>query len=254
MSATELAPVRWSHLKNMCQSPAHYRYRLEHPISETPAMRIGTYVHKLLLGGPRLVEVYPGDRRGKAWEEFDAAYGKIATVLNRSEGETASRIANAVMEHKQAMELLYSGAREETISWVQTGRVCVGTPDVASASVLVDLKVTVSADPKILRWHAIKMLWHAQLAWYANALSKINGFMPADIYIVAAESKPPYPVTILHMQPSAIMAGEAVWASCFSRLLQCEASGDWPAYSSVPVPFEAPSQDDLLFASEEEDA
>lgn len=59
--------VHYSRLKLMSLSPAHYAaYERE----QTPAMRIGTLVHALALGGE--VIVYDGERRGAAWTAFSA--------------------------------------------------------------------------------------------------------------------------------------------------------------------------------------
>lgn len=41
-------PVRFSQLKWMSRSPAHYRYYLEQPFEPTKAMRLGTAVDALL--------------------------------------------------------------------------------------------------------------------------------------------------------------------------------------------------------------
>lgn len=59
--------VHFSRLKLMALSPAHYRAGLDE-IEETPAMRFGTCVHVLALGGD--VIRYPGARTGNGWKAF----------------------------------------------------------------------------------------------------------------------------------------------------------------------------------------
>jgi len=65
--------VHFTTLRYMSQSPAHYRARCESPFEPTPAMRFGTLVHMLCFEQPG-VQVWQGDRRGKAWEQFRDAH------------------------------------------------------------------------------------------------------------------------------------------------------------------------------------
>lgn len=61
------APVHFSDLKVMAQSPKHYRARLSRPKGTTPAMMLGVAVDRLLFGGPELL-VWDGERKGNAWD------------------------------------------------------------------------------------------------------------------------------------------------------------------------------------------
>jgi hypothetical protein len=63
-----IEPVHFSRLKLMQLSPAHYR-AAEDRDEETPAKRMGTLVHALVLGGELIV--YDGERRGNAWRAFE---------------------------------------------------------------------------------------------------------------------------------------------------------------------------------------
>ena len=64
--ATEL---RFSRLRWMARSAAHYRVAEELASKETPARRLGTATHALALGGEILV--YDGERKGNAWKAFE---------------------------------------------------------------------------------------------------------------------------------------------------------------------------------------
>ena len=239
-------PVRWSSLKNIGQSPAHYKYWMENIYPETDAMRIGSFVHRLVLGGHREFVKYERTRLGKDWDAFFAEHGTLSTILNEREWEHGRAIADAVQSNKLAMSILTAGAQEKTIFWEVCGRKCKGTPDTLGDAVLADLKVTNSANPKLLQWHAVRQLWHGQLAWYRDGSEK----KPEKLYIVAVENKPPFPVTVMELAESAINAGQRLWQTYFDRLRQCEESDSWPAYSDVPVTLEL--HDDQMIYEEED--
>ena len=63
-------PIHFSRLKEARKSAAHLfaaLNRTEH--HDTPAMLTGRVVHSFWLEGIEPI-VYPGERRGKAWQEF----------------------------------------------------------------------------------------------------------------------------------------------------------------------------------------
>lgn len=63
--------IHYSQLKYFERSPAHFRAACLGERVETPAMRFGTAVHVLVLGGDAVV--FPGEqRRGNAWKAFQA--------------------------------------------------------------------------------------------------------------------------------------------------------------------------------------
>ena len=65
--------INFSTLKHMARSPMHYRYALEHPPAETPAMLLGRATHTAVFEPDRFqldYAVWPGDRRGNAYLQF----------------------------------------------------------------------------------------------------------------------------------------------------------------------------------------
>jgi hypothetical protein len=64
-----IEPVHFSRLKMMQLSPAHFR-AADARREESPAMRMGTLIHALVLGGE--VVVYDGKRTGAPWKAFKA--------------------------------------------------------------------------------------------------------------------------------------------------------------------------------------
>jgi hypothetical protein len=244
-------PVRFSDLKLMAQSPAHYRYRVDTGWSgDSPAMRLGRLVDVAVLGGPEVI-VYDGTRRGKAWDAFklDHAGSEIVTA---SEAEAAEPIIRSVKNHEHALRLLSDGAVKQRIFWNYLGRSCSGEPDVAGpGGCLVDLKTTRCAEPGRFTRDAIWRGYHAQLAWYRQGMILSGLEPPEKLFIVAVETSAPYPVTVLRLTERAIEQGERLYRVWMERLLACEAVNEWPGYVQSAVDLDVPDDAELTFGDDE---
>ena len=106
--------VSKSQLDQFAKSPAHYMASLTTPRKETPAMRIGTLFHGLILEPERVqIAVAPQcDKRTKEgkylWEIF-CAENAGAEIVTTEEGEMLSGMCASVRTHPAANALL-SGA------------------------------------------------------------------------------------------------------------------------------------------------
>ncbi len=150
---------------------------------------------------------------------------------------------------------LLQGNRERKLEWYIAGRTCQGTPDAFTEEWLTELKVTNDASPGRVPFHARKMGWLAQLAWYRSGIARAMGFTPRETYLVAVESKRPYPVTCFKLDASALDCGERQWRLWWEQLMACEQSDSWPAYTEALVPLSADSEDlGLVFGDEDEAA
>lgn len=241
-----MKPVRFSHLKHMARSPAHYLAATQREFRATPAMRLGTLVHQLVLQPDMEPVIYEGTRRGKAWESFRDQHDG-AEIFTRSELDQAMAVAGQC-EADWIQELL-EGDREQRLYWQIRGRDCAGTPDVLHRAKrrVVDLKVTNNADPDKFIWHAMRMGWLAQLPWYAHGA----GLDVAEHYLIAVEASGMVPAVALRLDPSAVELGTQQWRGWFERLLVCEESNQWPGYTQGVIDIGAPGDADLIFDDEE---
>ena len=103
---------------------------------------------------------------------------------------------------------------------------------------LVELKTGKSAHPERFVSAGKFYGYHAQLAWYRRAMIESGVGTPASLWIVAAESAPPYPVTVFRLTEQAIELGERACRAWLENLLVCEANDSWPAYTDAVVPFD----------------
>lgn len=231
-------PVRFSALKHMARSPAHYAAAVETAFDETVSMRLGSAAHALLFEQP--VSVFTGKvRRGKAWEAFQEEHAD-ETIVNRREYEHARRLVDAIQNHRDARELIYAddAVWEKTIDWKTLGRECRSTPDVRATRYIVDLKTTRCSEPQRFNRDGTFRSYHAQLAFYLDAVIASGLGKPAEAYIVAVESSPPFPVTVLRLTDRAIDQGRRLCRLWFERLLQCEEANYWPGYVQGVVDFD----------------
>ena len=233
--------IRFSNLKHIARSPAHYRCALDTPFEQTPAKRIGSLVHALLLGGD--FAMFEGVRRGKSWDEFEAANaGRL--IVSLSEFATARAISEHVQQNPLAKAAL-TGRHEVELFRDHAGRKLGGTLDVLGDGFVTDLKTTHDASPDRFPWQLRKLHYDAQLSWYTE-LARANGHTVRECRVVAVETKPPYAVTVFRLMPRQLEAGALKWASWLETLLVCESSGAWPEYTEAEVDIDIPDEDETF--------
>jgi exodeoxyribonuclease VIII len=243
-------PVRFSNLKTLARSPAHYLYNLTHPRPDSVSLRMGRLVD-LLIFEQAIPVIYDGSRRGKEWKAFEAEHDG-EDIFTRSEFDSAREIAESFArpEHSEALRLLGSGERQKRLTWDWLGRVCSGTPD-AFGEYLVDLKTTRCAQPGAFKRDAIRYAYHAQLAWYRNGMIRSGLQPPAQCYIVAVETSAPFPITVHRLTEQAIDMGERLCRVWMEQLLACERADHWPGYCESFVDFDIETELELTFGDEE---
>lgn len=236
----ELEPLRFSRLKLMAKSAAHFQAGFD---GESASMRKGSAVHAYLLGGAGKVVLYEGrrDPRIAAWRDFQAANdGKL--ILSPSELDAADGMRRSLEAHPRALALL-GGIQEQRIDWQDMGRACRGTPDAVhllpgGKKVGVELKTSVTSHPERFQHQCRKMAYHAQCAWYKNGLERTMAY-PAgpvtEFYVVAVESAVPYPVTVFRLDEESLRMGHKQNRLWLEQLLGCERTGHFPAYTEADV-------------------
>jgi hypothetical protein len=70
------------------------------------------------------------------------------------------------------------------------------------------------------------------LAIYRRAIEQTTGVKPREVYLFAVESTPPYVVTPFMLSERALEHGDMLAQRWHEQFLQCEASGEWPGYTT----------------------
>jgi hypothetical protein len=259
-------PVRFHMLRAAGRSPAHAQLAIAGDSKKpTQSMEKGTAVHALVFGTRRVIpytpppdpKAKPGSspkrvvRNGKTWDAFKAA-NPDTEILAPADYDKAQRMAEAVRACPLALDVL-RGTQERTLLWTSQGRTCRTTPDAASYMEFAsELKTCSCSDPQRFAWHALRMHYHAQMAWHLEGIAGAGLGQPRTAYVVAVESAAPYPVTVLQLTERALEAGEKLCRLWFERLIGCEKTGEWPPYAQSVVPLDVADEDfdlsELTFA------
>lgn len=235
-------PLRFSRLKLIARSPAHYRAATspDAPPVDSPAMRLGRHVHALVLDPSAAPIVYEGERRGKAWLDFKAAH-EGREIVTASEADKAEQIAAAVLADPAARPLVLGDhVREQRIDWTCAGRPFRSTPDVITADGwIVDLKTTTDASIRGFQRRAWNLAYHAQLACYREAVRSTGRGVEAAA-LIAVETSFPFAVSVHRLSGRVLAEGDRLWRSWLEILNVCEASDHWPGYADGAVNFDVP--------------
>ena len=237
------SPIHISRLKRIALSAAHYRAGFTG--EESYAMERGTATHTLVFETGRIHAWPEGkQRRGKEYDAFVADHPRDQ-VLTYSEGQKALAMAEAVRRCPEAMRLL-DGQRETLREWSIGKRACAGTPDVVGRDYVTELKTCATSHPDRFMWQAMKLGYHAQLAWYMDGLM-LAGQAGVELgYIVAVESTAPFPVTVFQLTARAIEQGRRMYRTWWERLMVCEETNEWPPYAQGVVALDVPDDDQEL--------
>ena len=249
--------VRHSRLKHFARSAWQYYCACQLiDDSHTKSTLIGSAVHSVILGGPRVVE-YAGRRAGKEWEAFGKEHPD-AFILSSSEYHAAEQMITGIRRNPAAMEFLE--APDETERFVEFSigsRRCQLTLDARKGSTLIDLKTTRDASVIGFEHEARRHHYHSQMAFYTDGLD-VAGVASIDRQvIVAVENKWPYDCVVRELDPVTLEVGRATYRAWFEQLLVCEASDTWPGYADGVVSWKlAPSEEffDIEDQSESEAA
>jgi len=236
--------MNWSSLKDMNVSARLYKWRIDHPRPETPALSMGSALHTAILEPEEFLQRYvtrPAglDFRTKAGKEWKASVRADQAILTADQVDTIWQYVKAVSEHEEASRLLEGTRREETVAWTIDSLACKGRVDAIGPDKIIDLKSTRS-----LEWFmrdAVKMLYHGQLAWYRDGCF-FSKLIPEDseVYIIATETAEPYDVGVFRLGPSVLRTGRELYTSLLGYWRECERSNIWLGQYAGIQPYELP--------------
>ncbi len=242
-------PVRFTRLKALALSAAHYLHACQDDVEETVAIRMGAAFHASLFENRKVV-CYRGRRQGKAWDRFEKHHKELgAVILNETEFAVAMGMIDALRHHDRAMDLLFDGTtRERTLTWTTPSRStgCRATPDAFAKERSVELKSTRCGEPRWFMREALRRFYHAQLNWYDDAIELELGARPPESYIVTVENVKPFNVTVFRLPAETREAAAKLCRKWWERLLAAENLNYFGGYVESDVDLELPA--DELFA------
>ncbi len=238
--------VRRSDLWRIKRSPAHFKYAVEHPVEQTPAMAFGSAVHMAVLEPKRFAKEYvvadfdARTKEGKALKQQYLDEGKI--LLTKEQGDQISAIVAAIKKHPYAKRLL-QGKHEQAHFWTdpETGEKCKCKTDceteINGIHYVVDLKTCASAEMDEFVRDAIKFGYFFQAAMYTDGIKCETG-KDSTFVFVAVEKDPPHAVNVLVCNEDVICIGMngdkngkvPGYRSLIGLYHECRTKNQWPGY------------------------
>lgn len=237
--------IRRSDLWRMEDSPEKFKYFLDHPVEQTPAMAFGSACHKYVLEMNDFLNEYaiaPEINRrtnaGKAeWEAFcDANPGK--ELVSKDDYETMIEMRQAIDRCPLAKKLLFGkGEVEVPLFWTdkETGEKCKAKLDrlvkYNRRPYIVDYKTTMAADTFHFNSAIFKMGYHFQSGMYSEGLKAVRKMrkLPGFLF-VAQEKKPPYSVNVIEVSEEVMNAGVAKFHELLEKMHECKEADLWAGY------------------------
>ena len=239
----ELGVASKSGLDQMHRSPAHYRAWVEGEDGEqTPAMRIGSAFHCLLLEPDRYTSSYivkPAGMKlntkdGIAWaKEHGITSADDPRLLSADAERDLLGMQAAILCHPAASRIVCDGAAEVSLRWLDedTGVRCEARADywVRKRRLCADLKSTEDASPEEFAKSVARFRYHVQDAMYRDGFRHCGE--PVDHFaLVCVEKKAPFAVAVYTLDVEAVRKGYTAARVGVDRMAECIRTGEWPAY------------------------
>ncbi len=241
------AAVSRSQLLELKKTPYHYWYEYVAKAgirTETPAMRLGTAMHCLILEPDRFKDAYyiaeKCDMRTTAGKllhktQLDAAEGRV--VLSEPDYKLMQQMALGIKYNKDAMALMTDGKAEKSIYWEdkETGLMCKCRPDLWHNKIVVDLKTTRSATYKEFQSAVINGGYHIQAAMIQEGIKSVTGMDVHDFCYVVVETQAPFATAVYILDETTLMDGREAFFTLLDTLKKCQDTDVWPGYPSKTI-------------------
>src|SRR5262249_44075553 len=122
--------------------------------------------------------------------------------------------------------------RDETFCVWRRARFDRWTPLVSGRVAIVDYKTATSADPVTFGRKAADYGYHMQNAWYIDAAKAVGLDEDPAFLFVVQEKTPPYLVSVVELDATAVEIGAARNARALSVYRECMQTGAWPGYDT----------------------
>jgi hypothetical protein len=247
--------ISQSNLKEVLVSPLHYWTKINSPPTPpTPAQRIGTITHSLVLQNKVQFVVLPEDAPKKPtkaqrdakkpspdtveaiawWDKFEAN-NKGREVLDKEEAAHIYGMRQSVLDHPIAGEILRRATSAEVAAFKRhesTGLLMKGLADVVCTD---DNNYITIPDLKTCQYGcASKEEFSKQIFnWgYAFQAAYYLDLFGASFFIfIAVEKEPPYAVATYRVEADTVALGREAYEKCLQKVKQCMDDNKWPAYS-----------------------
>lgn len=221
------------------QSPRHAKLAQETESEGSRKMDFGSLVHAVVLGAGRKIKIIEAEnfRTKAAQEARDDARKRGLIPALADDFLRATIIAREVKTQLDAHEiggdLKDGGKAEQTLVWQEKGTLCRARPDwlIASKDMLLDLKtVDGSAHPDACVRRLYGTGADIQSVFYSRGYRALKPESDPAFLFVCVEVDPPYGVSVLRLDPSALALAEQKVEYAIRTWGECLRTGKWPGY------------------------
>lgn len=245
--------------RQILDSPARYKWNLDHPREPSAAFDVGTAAHTKILGVGAGIIKYPeehltpsGNVSTKAatvlWAEEMRAEG--LTPVAPKEAEAVDAMAESVLAHPLARGFLEQPGIPEASVFATDQRTGIGLrarfdylgdARESGARVAVDVKTTAGkADVHGFAQSAAKYGYHVQQGHYLHTLESATGERGTSMQFVVVEKSPPYLVSVMPLDEQFSEMGYALAEEARRVLAECRETGEYPGYPIRTLPVQPP--------------
>lgn len=238
-----------SDLDRIARSPAHFKVQKDHPRPQTPAMLMGSALHKLVLEPETFPEEYAPDpfpgSQAKAAKEARAELKAQGMELihtapvnsaywDRDDWRRIHDMRDALEDHPIASALLSHGISEPSAYWIDkpTGLLCKCRPDRLDADahqVCIDIKTTGDASYSQFARSVHRFRYNVSAAFYTDGLIACDINIKHYVFIVV-ERDPPYGVNCFVLDDRATEHGRILYRRNLATVAECMDADEWPGY------------------------
>jgi hypothetical protein len=231
-------------------APALFKHWRDNGQEPRNAFDIGHAVHKQVLGVGEPIQIVEFDSYNTkaARAARDEAHAAKRIPLLQWEAENVNSMVLAVHQHPVAGPLFArEGPVEQTLVWRDrlTGvwlRAMLDKQIPGQRLVVVDLKTCKSAEPAAISSSVASYGYHQQGDFYLSGIRALNlhgGVEPAFV-LVFVEKNPPCLVTVVQLDPHALMWGGRLNRKAIDTYHRCVTSGEWPGYATEVISIDLP--------------
>ena len=220
------------------KSPLHFKWKMEHPQEDTPALIFGRAVHKWVLEEETFFDEFAiapiCDKRTKegkeTWNSFELA--SVGKDLIKSEDFEIIRSMKAELLKNEMVVNLLSGKKETSLFGVDdlTGEKIKARPDILTeigdTLIVADYKSCESAETDAFMRSALNYGYHLQVAMYSEVVKQNYGKEPIFIFI-AQEKVEPYAVNILQADKYFHQYGVDTFRELIGIYHDCKVNDRW---------------------------
>ena len=238
--------INASAIKAGAKSLLHMHHALTHERKASPAMHWGTLVHAMLLEGPDQFAIFEGVKRGKAWDEFQAAC-PAPHIVSPDQMADLLDVLERVAKNPDTDFLCRVDAQKEfPLTWEEPGiGPCKALPDWFFFGHLVDVKNAKDIGERAYTASSWNAGTHLQFAWYRRGL-KANGFNAQRISAVAIESAAPFDVALYHYDADLLNWSEKECLRICRDYIAAEKAGHFPGVQKFPTSILQPAWADEM--------